>query len=345
MKPSHVIPIAALCAALPAAGCGGETTASGAPVKAKAAKTATAPAGRIAFRRYLDDAQTHGALFTINPDGSDERQVTHPPAGVVDDQPDWSHDGKRLAFQRCPGEDPCSVWTIRADGTHARKVKVRCTLARICDVNSPSWLPHRRLVVGLAQGRVHFHGDADQIERFSIELVDPRHHTQRTVIARDHWTGDTAEPNASADGGTIVYKRWNSWTTKPRRGISLYTVSIRGKHNRRLTPWALEAGDHAVLSPNGKKAFFRSFSESDDKQSDYYTVRLRDRKLTRLTHYPAGTLALSGSFSGDGRWIVHGSTGVDGQADVFVMRADGTDQRPVTRTAVWDSAPDWSPRP
>ena len=342
MKPSHLIPVAALGAALLAAGCGGEATPVAAP-EAAAATTPELPGGRIAFRRYLDVAQTHGAVFTINPDGTGEQQVTHPAAGVVDDQPDWSHDGKHIAFQRCPGEDPCSVWTIRADGTHARKVKVRCTLGPICDANSPSWMPDGRLIVGLAQGRVHVHGDADQIERFSVELVDSRRHTQRTIIARNHWTGDTAEPNVSADGRTIVYKRWNSWTTKPKGGEALYAMSINGQKHRRLTPWALDAGDHPVLSPDGKTALFRSFAETDDKQSDYYTVRLRDRRITRLTEFPKDTLALSASYSADGKWIVHASNGVDDQADVFVMRADGTEQMPVTRTEAWDSAPDWGP--
>jgi Tol biopolymer transport system component len=311
--------------------------------KAARASASDLPAGRIAFRRYLDDARTHGALLTIDPDGSRERQLTHPPAGVVDDQPDWAPDGRRIAFQRCPGEDPCSVWTVRADGSDARKVNVRCRLEPICDANSPSWMPDGRLIVGLAQGRVHFHGDADQIERFSVELVDPARHTQRTIVARDHWTGDTAEPNVSPDGRTIVYKRWNSWTTTPERGISLYAISIKGTHNRRLTPWALEAGDHAVFAPDGEKVLFRSNSESDDKTSDYYTVRLRGRRLTQLTHHTPGTLALSASYSPDGRWIAHATNGVGDQADVVVMRADGTDQTPVTRTPEWDSAPDWGP--
>jgi hypothetical protein len=35
--------------------------------------------GQIAFRRWFDPDQTEGALFTMNPDGSRIRQVTHPP--------------------------------------------------------------------------------------------------------------------------------------------------------------------------------------------------------------------------------------------------------------------------
>jgi hypothetical protein len=35
--------------------------------------------GQIVFRRYFDPDQTKGALFTMNPDGSHVRQITHPP--------------------------------------------------------------------------------------------------------------------------------------------------------------------------------------------------------------------------------------------------------------------------
>jgi Tol biopolymer transport system component len=52
---------------------------------------------------------------------------------------------------------------------------------------------------------------------------------------------------------------------------------------------------------------------------------------------------LSCSFSPDGRWITFAKSGVGGESDVFVMRADGSDIHPVTQTALPDSAPDWGP--
>ena len=39
--------------------------------------------GQIVFRRYFNAEQTKGALFTMNPDGSHVRQITHPPQGLV----------------------------------------------------------------------------------------------------------------------------------------------------------------------------------------------------------------------------------------------------------------------
>ena len=40
--------------------------------------------GQIAFRRYFDPDQTKSALFTMNPDGSHIRQITHSPKGWLD---------------------------------------------------------------------------------------------------------------------------------------------------------------------------------------------------------------------------------------------------------------------
>ena len=186
-------------------------------------------------------------------------------------------------------------------------------------------------------------GETLQIERFSLELIDPRRGSQRTILARDHWTGDAKESTVSPDGRSLVYMRWNSFKTRPANGRALFSVRMDGTHNRRLTPWKLGAGDHPAFSPNGRDVFFHSFAEEDDKQPDYYTVDVRTRRLTRLSHAEDGTLVLSASYSSDGGWIVHATNGVDDQADIFVMRADGTGDMPVTRTKAWDSAPDWGP--
>lgn len=54
------------------------------------------PHDPAAFRRFLNEERTWGAVFTIRPDGSGERQITKPPQGFVDRNPDISPDGRRM---------------------------------------------------------------------------------------------------------------------------------------------------------------------------------------------------------------------------------------------------------
>ena len=76
MRTTYLIPAVGLGIAVLAGGCGGsdDTPARAATAADRPARTAHVdlPGGRIAFRRFFDDAQTHGAVFTVNPDGSGE---------------------------------------------------------------------------------------------------------------------------------------------------------------------------------------------------------------------------------------------------------------------------------
>ena len=330
-----------------ATGCGGSDEQS---PKARAtseptvAANAELPGGRIAFRRFLDDAQTHGAIFTIDIDGSDEKQLTDPPVGYVDEHPDWSPDGKRIAFERCAEGEPCQVFTVGADGGTPDKVEARCDLKPVCDLANPAWTPDRRLVVTLAQGRERSDPATGEnwIQQSAVELLDLDNGRQRTIVERRDWTGDANAPAVSPDGRTVIYIRLNSWRSKPAGRQAIFAVNFDGSKQRRLTPWELGGGDHPVFSPDGT-ILFRSYEHDETKQSDYWTVRRDGKDLTQLTHFKQGTIVLSTSYSPDGKWIVHATNGVEGNADVFVMRADGTSNTPVTHSKLWDSAPDWGP--
>ena len=98
---------------------------------AASSSQATAPGknGRIVFKRYLKPNKVLGVIFTINPDGTGARQVTHPPSRAADDAPDWSPDGTRIAFRRERGADG-AIYTVGPDGSRLTRVSGAC-----CDEN------------------------------------------------------------------------------------------------------------------------------------------------------------------------------------------------------------------
>ena len=69
--------------------------------------------GQIAFRRWLNDDTSRSALFTINPDGTGVRQIVPRLRGAHDDQPDWSPDGRLLAFSRFPDDGPAWINVVK----------------------------------------------------------------------------------------------------------------------------------------------------------------------------------------------------------------------------------------
>jgi TolB protein len=331
---------AAALVAVAVAGCGGSDGASTMAKPAAKPTAPTLPAGRIVFRRWLDDAKTHGAIFVVNTDGTGERQLTRPDAGA-DDYPDWSPDGKLVAYQHCEPDGPCSVWTVAPDGGAPEQARFHCRLKGDCDASAPAWTPDGKLVVTLAQGHVKTIGGEPQIEQSAIEELDLASGRQHTIYTRKHYQGDAQDAQVSPDGRTVIYSRLNSARARPPLRQAIFAVSANGSHNHQVAPWRLGGGDHPVFSPGGE-ILFRSFEDDEARQSDFWTARPDGSGLRQLTRVEDGTLVTSASYSPDGAWIVYASDG-DGGADLYVMRADGSGQRKLTSTKWWDSAPDWGP--
>jgi TolB protein len=146
----------------------------------------------------------------------------------------------------------------------------------------------------------------------------------------------------SPDGNRLAFVQRNRGRTAPKDGHAIFVVNIDGSGLSRVTPWRLHAADKADWSPDGKWLLFRSNAESN-MQSQIYVIHPDGTGLKQLTHFEQGTIVTSSSFSPDGEWIVYGANGMGGNADLYVMRGDGTGVRPLTRTKLWDSAPDWGP--
>jgi TolB protein len=308
------------------------------------------PSGTIAFRRFSDAAHSGGAIFTMAPDGGRERQITHPAAGGLDDQPDWAPDGSRILFTRqSPGQDPDTgraFWTVAADGADPRLVSPGCADAPVgCRANEqksgPLYSPDGRLIAyGWAAGTVR--EDLNQIEFSEAYIMNADGSDPRPVthFSDDRpFTGDTGPVAWSPDGRRLLISRALSAEGDPAGGAALFVVGLDGQGLRQVTPWRLRAGGRAVWS--GRRIFFRTLTVDDAPGGNIYSVDVDGHDLRQLTHFPPRYQLGELTVSPDGGWIMF-SRGEDDR-DLFLMRADGTHQRQVTRTTLSENWPDWAP--
>jgi len=137
-------------------------------------------------------------------------------------------------------------------------------------------------------------------------------------------------------------------------GRALALVSVRQvgpEHVEQLSLLSLDGGKPAPLGPASARARSPSWAP-DGSWLAFESDRASFRDVFRIAPGAAGaaaarlTEAPQGSFepavSPDGRWIAF-ATSRDGDAEVYVMRADGGEPRRLTAFHADDWAPRWSP--
>jgi TolB protein len=300
--------------------------------------------GRVAFRRYLNQSQTRGAIFTIRRNGTGVRKVTDPGRGIVTDEPDWSPNRRWLLFHRERG-DFTRLFKIRPNGSDRTYLSSGC--GRICGDGYASWFPGGRRI---ALQRGFCGSGSSNYFAISVMRANGTHHRRITqkgeTCATSHRYFDEA-PTVAPRGKRLAFERFDQKREADRKKSdhAIFTIRLDGSKLKRVTPWRVDASQ-PDWSPNGRWIVFRTQKDADTK-GNIALVHPDGTGLHRITHGHGKHKWLSCSFSPSGKRIVAGrvpGSGQAGNADVYVMNLKGNKRRNVTKSGAWESAPDWGPR-
>jgi Tol biopolymer transport system component len=209
----------------------------------------------------------------------------------------------QLAFARAG-----DVWTIGADGKGARIL--------LRGGYSPSWSPDG--------SRLAFVSNRSGDEEIYVARADGTGVTRLTSLP-----GPDLSPAWSSDGRRIAWSR----------RAEIWTMSASGAGKLRLVPRAKAWHEHYSPTWNGPAIVYSS-SRAGAFNTELYRVPAKRLTFTKGSDGVLGDDSMP-DFSPDGRRIVFTSNR-DQQGEVYVMNADGTGQKRLTRRPGDDWAPHFS---
>ncbi len=276
---------------------------------------------KIAFVRKVKGRRGwNKELFVVNLDGTGVRQLTR--TGTPTLSPSWDKTGKRIVFTNFPpghrNAAPYLLTFLTGGKVSIRPVKLFNYLA-----NAPRFSPvDDRIAITLSR-------DGNE----EIYIINTEGRLRRRItrnIAVD------VSPSWSPDGNWLAF-------SSRRSGFNhIYKIRSSGVGRAiRLTYVGTDNGS-PTWSPRGDLI---AFSGQDRRKHggkwNIFTMKPDGSELTRLT-WASGDNEQPW-FSPDGQYIVF-SSNRRGRYELYIMRNDGTNQRPLSARGVPGQMPCWGPR-
>src|SRR5215469_12736301 len=326
-----------IIAAFAVAGCAAVLTAAGPAAAGTAAvhtgaTAATATAnGRIAFSQWdlLPGGNLSGPsnVYTINPNGTGRRQLTHVSKKQAAGAPDWSADGTKIVYESNQTGN-YRIWVMNADGSGQRRLTNDPGFMDL----QPAWSPDGRHIV--------FSRCTEQPGGTGCDLeVMTATGTGMRRLAGGHWSWVHAV--YSPDGRQIA-------VAADRGGFlsALWLMRSNGTGLHRITKPSFEAF-WPEWSPDGSRILFTD--NCCQGGSNIWTIRPDGTGPRKLTHFTMPLQDGFASYSPDGRQIVmqfNGKCPARGICKyLYVMNADGSGLHPVRTGVPFTFLSDWGRQP
>ena len=256
--------------------------------------------GRIAFSTD-QDPNGNVEIYTVNPNGSGETQLTHGEFGHASD-PNWSPNGSKIVFQGDVG-GPLQLYVMAASGTGGH-------LLFNDPVNN--------------DGNAHFSPDGskiafsscDQAGACTIDVIKSDGSGTATQLTSGPW--QAFDPAWSPDGSKIAFG-----SNQDGLLSAIWVMNADGTNQHRLTAPALEAF-YPDWSPDGRHLVFTD--KCCQFGSNIWVMNADGSGPKQITHMPNKHQDGFAHYSPDGKRIVL-TTDLDysnGLNNLYTMDTNGT---------------------
>jgi Tol biopolymer transport system component len=265
------------------------------------------------------------ALYAVDPDGTDEVQLTEGNSYG----PAWSPDGTRLAFTLVAGDGSSQIATVAADGTELQLLTSGPGVHE-----TPSWSPDGTWIA------------------YGHSPVLPWQEGHHTVLYRIDADGSNPtligdpdafdyEPKISPDGTEVLFQRW----VGEGQPSPLVALNLASGDERTVTA---AGGLNAAWSPDGTRIVMQTDPRDGGVWGPVITIAADGDPDSAVELYPGGSErgGFKPAYSPDGRHVAFGCGSGAGTDDydeaICVVDADGGDAEVLVDTVgVWENEVAW----